>query len=43
MSSYRDRYIELHTLAGDIENSPCGECPHVNDLYYIGKCPQGGE
>ena len=44
MGKMKDRYIELHTLEWDIQNSPCGECPYVNDCqYYYGKCPQGGD
>lgn len=42
MGSYRDRYIEQHTLELDIKWSSCSECEHVCDCqYYYGKCPKG--
>ena len=44
MNSYWNHYDEMHTLSWDIEHSACGSCPHVNNcLYYVGKCPNGGE
>lgn len=45
MGSYRDRYIEMHTLEWDIEHSACRDCEHRKKegcQYYYGNCSQGG-
>ena len=44
MKTYRDRYIEMHSLEFDFYNSACGECEYGlnNDCqYYKNKCPNG--
>ena len=46
MGSYRDRYIELHTIEWDILHSACRDCEHRKKgegcQYYFNKCPHGG-
>ncbi|WP_303736951.1 hypothetical protein [Methanobrevibacter millerae] len=43
--SYRDRYVEYHSLEWDIFHSPCGECEHLgNCKHYTSEgCPNQEE
>ena len=48
MGTYRDRYIEMHSLEFDYMNSDCYYCEYSRKQgcqYYYGKCPnqKGGE
>ena len=40
MKMNREKYVELHSLDFDHENSACGSCPLDECGYYYGNCPQ---
>lgn len=40
MGSLRDKYVELHSIAFDHENSACGSCTLEECGHYYDKCPQ---
>ena len=46
MISYRDRYVENHSIEWDIEHSACKNCEYRKKQgcqYYYGRCRQGDE